>query len=58
MSISLTDKELEERIKKISDAELNNRIKQANPNSKTHKMYVSELYRRAVNDFHNWGMHH
>tara|TARA_A100001011_G_C13723524_1_gene600562 strand:- start:115 stop:291 length:177 start_codon:yes stop_codon:yes gene_type:complete len=58
MPMSLTDKEFEERIKKISDTELDNRIKQSNPNSNTHKMYVSERYRRAVNDFHNWGMHH
>ena len=54
----MTEEEFIKKIKTITDIELDNRIKQSNDRSNTYRMLVNEKYRRAVTDYHNWGMHH
>ena len=56
-NISMTTEQFKEKIKTISDKELENRIKQSNKKSNVYQMLIEEASKRVIETYHNEGMH-
>jgi len=56
-SISMTTEQFKEKIKTISDKELENRIKQCNKKSNVYQMLIKEASKRVIETYHNEGVH-
>ena len=56
-SISMTTEQFKEKIKTISDKELQNRINQSNKKSNVYQMLIEEASKRVIETYHNEGVH-
>jgi len=56
-NISMTTEQFKEKIKSISDKELQNRIKQCNKKSNVYQMLIKEASKRVIETHHNEGVH-
>lgn len=54
---SMSDADFKKIISRLSDKELQNRIKQSNKKSNVYQMLIAEASRRVIETYHNEGMH-
>ena len=54
---SMSDADFKKIISRLSDKELQNRIKQCNKKSNVYKMLIEEASKRVIETYHNEGVH-
>ena len=54
---SMSDADFKKIISRLSDKELQNRIKQSNKKSNVYQMLIEEASKRVIETYHNEGVH-